>query len=209
MARIQLLIGTTNKGKFKEMKEVLGSLPIDFITPHDLGITEMPEETGGTYEENARIKSHFYFEKSGRIATLAEDSGIEIDAFPNELGLKTRRWGAGEHATDEEWLDHFLTELKKKPPEKRTARFHCAAALTMQNRLTGDIETNVFHGVCPGFLHTEPKTEVPHGIPLSACFQPDGFDKVYAALTPEEKNMISHRGRAMHQVRDFLSSQPS
>ncbi len=199
----ELLIGTTNKGKFLEIGEVLASLPIKMITPQDLGIIESPDENGGTYKENAKIKSAFYFEKS-KIATLAEDSGIEIDAFPNELGLKTRRWGAGAEASDEEWLDYFLKELKKKPREQHTARFHCTAALTIMNKKTGKTETYTFDGICPGFLHTEPKTAVPHGIPLSACFQPDGFNKVYAALTPEEKNKISHRGRAMHQVADFL-----
>ena len=199
---LDILIGTTNKGKFHEIGEVLLGLPLQLITPQEKQITESPEETGGTYEENARIKSLFYFEASGGIMTLAEDSGIEIDAFPNELGLKTRRWGAGEHATDDEWLAYFLEELKKKPEEKRAARFHCTAALTLQNGTS--LETHVFHGECPGFLHTEPKTAIPHGIPLSACFQPEGFEKVYAALTPEEKNSISHRGRAIHQVRDFL-----
>lgn len=201
---LELLIGTTNKGKFHEIGEVLLSLPVKLVTPQEKDITGSPEETGSTYEENARIKSIFYFEAAGGMATLAEDSGIEIDAFPQELGLKTRRWGAGENATDEEWLAHFLEELKKKPEEKRTARFHCTAALTLKNPDTGKTETHIFNGECPGFLHTEPKTAIPHGIPLSACFQPDGFDKVYAALTPEEKNSISHRGRAIHQVRDFL-----
>ncbi len=202
----ELLIGTTNKGKFHEIGEVLSALPIALIAPQERGIDESPPETGLTYEENARIKSLFYFEKSGSLMTLAEDSGIEIDAFPNELGLKTRRWGAGEDATDEEWLAYFLDELKKKPEDMRTARFHCSAALTLSNEKTGLPETHIFNGVCDGFLHIEPKTAIPHGIPLSACFQPDGFEKVYAALSPAEKNSISHRGRAMHQVRDFLEN---
>lgn len=199
----KLLIGTTNKGKFREISEVLHALPLELIQPQDLGITEQPEETGSSYEDNARIKSLFYFERSGHIMTLAEDSGIEIDAFPGELGLKTRRWGAGPDATDEEWLAHFLKELKKHPPEKHRAQFICTAALTWKDDQEKN-QTKIFHGTCPGFLLTEPQTDIPHGIPLSACFVPDGFDKVYAALTPEEKNRISHRGRAVHQVRDFL-----
>ena len=194
----QLLIGTTNKGKFKEISEVLNTLPVELLTPQGLKIVGQPEETGGNYEENARIKCQFYYDQSGQMPTLAEDSGIEIDAFPGELGMKTRRWGAGENATDEEWLTHFLTELKKKPPEIRTARFHCTASLMLDNKM------HVFRGISPGILHTEPQTAIPHGIPLSSCFQPEGFDKVYSALTPEEKNQISHRGRAMHQVREFL-----
>lgn len=199
----QLLIGTTNKGKFKEISEVLEKLPIQLLMPQDVGITEQPEETGANYEENAKIKCLFYAQKSG-LPTLAEDSGIEIDAFPGELGLKTRRWGAGENASDEEWLKHFLGELSQKPPEKRTARFHCTAALLIN---PNEETIHTFVGLCPGKLLLEPQTEVPHGIPLSACFVADGFEKVYNAMTPEEKNKISHRGRAIHQVRDFLISQ--
>lgn len=200
----ELLIGTTNKGKVKEIAEVLDSLPIRLITPEEKGIHENPEEHGTTYEENARIKSLFYFEKSGHTVTLAEDSGIEIDAFPNELGLKTRRWGAGEKANDEEWLAYFLKELRKKPRETHTARFRCTAALTLEHPTTHEPETYIFEGVCSGTLLTEPQTSIPHGIPLSACFQPDGFTKVYAALTPEEKNRTSHRGQAMHKLHAFL-----
>lgn len=196
----KLLIGTTNKGKFKEITEVLHTLSLELLQPQDLGIVEQPEETGSTYEENARIKCQFYYNQSGHLMTLAEDSGIEIDAFPGELGITTRRWGAGPTATDEEWLTHFLVELKKHPPELHRATFHCTAALI----LPGEETIHFFHGACPGKLLAEPQTDIPHGIPLSACFVPDGFGKVYAALTPKEKNRISHRGRAVHQVRDFL-----
>ena len=197
----ELLIGTTNQGKFAEISEVLSMLPIKLFTPDDLSITEHPEETGSNYEENARLKCDFYAQKSN-LPTLAEDSGIEIAAFPNELGFKTRRWGAGAHATDEEWLTHFLTELKKHPEELHRATFVCTAAFKLPHNDT----IHIFQGACPGRLLTTPQTAVPHGIPLSSCFIPDGFDNVYSALTPEEKNRISHRGRAMHQVRDFIEN---
>jgi XTP/dITP diphosphohydrolase len=198
---MQLLIGTTNKGKFGEIREVLHHLPLHLLTPQEIHITEKPAESGANYEENARLKCNFYFEKSNRLPTLAEDSGIEIAAFPGELGFKTRRWGAGENAGDEEWLTHFLAELKKHPDELHRATFICTAALKLPDADT----IRIFHGKCPGRLLTSPQTTVPHGIPLSACFVPEGFDKVYAALTPEEKNGISHRGQAIHQVREFLS----
>lgn len=201
----QLLIGTTNQGKLAEICEVLGHLPIELLSPRDLGITEHPEETGSNYEENARLKCDFYAKKSN-IQTLAEDSGIEIDAFPNELGFKTRRWGAGANVSDEEWLKHFLTELKKHPPELHRATFICTTALNYEDPKTHTTRMDIFTGSCTGKLLTEPQTAIPHGIPLSSCFIPDGFDKVYAALNPSEKNRISHRGRAIHQVRDFLEN---
>ena len=88
----QLLIGTTNKGKFKEISEVLNVLPVELLTPQGLKIVGQPEETGENYEENARIKCQLYYDHSGQMPRLAEDSGIEIDAFPGELGMKTGRW---------------------------------------------------------------------------------------------------------------------
>jgi XTP/dITP diphosphohydrolase len=192
---MKILIGTTNKGKFKEISEVLSSLPIELITPDTLGITEVPVETGENYEENALIKAKFYSEKSG-LTTVAEDSGIEVDALPGKLGHLTRRWGKGENATDEEWLSHFLDMMKKQ--ENRSATFKCTAAIIHEGKF------HVFHGECRGQILTEPQVALPHGIPISACFVPEGMTKVYAALSPEEKNLISHRGRAMHQVKEFL-----
>lgn len=195
---MRILIGTTNKGKFNEIKEVLGDLPIELITPDQLEITESPEETGGNYIENAVIKARFYYEKSGGITTVAEDSGIEVEALPGELGLKTRRWGKGENATDEEWLMHFLETIKKL--ENRKAVFKCTAAIVHKNI------THHFTGECWGKLLTEPQVPPPKGIPISACFVPDGFTKVYAALTPQEKNLISHRGKAISRLRPLLLS---
>lgn len=196
----QLLIGTTNPGKFKEISEVLSTLPIELLTPQGLGIQGQPEETGINYEENARIKCQFYYDQSKGLATLAEDSGIEVDAFPGELGLTTRRWGAGPQASDEEWLRHFLAELAKHPQELHRATFVCTAAL----QLSGEATPHIFRGTCPGRILLQPQTAIPHGIPLSACFVADGQTKVYNALDPIEKNKISHRGWAIHQVREFF-----
>lgn len=196
----QLLIGTTNKGKLKEISEVLNTLPIELVTPDGLRMVGQPEETGNSYEENAIIKCNFYYDQSHSLPTLAEDSGIEVAAFPGELGLTTRRWGAGANATDEEWLRHFLTELSKHPQELHRATFVCTAAL----QLPGEPVPHIFRGTCPGRLLLEPQTAIPHGIPLSACFIADGQTHVYAAMNPTEKNKISHRGSAIHQVKNYL-----
>lgn len=207
-----LLIGTTNKGKFREISEVLSTLPIKLISLQDLAAAATtnstanatPHESGSTYAENARIKSAFYYAMSNGIPTLAEDSGIEIDALPGELGIHTRRWGnttdnVADAMTDEEWLFCLLNKLKEFPPEKRTGRFHCTACLTINGKHT------FFTGTCEGTINIEPQTAIPHGIPLSSCFQPIGFNKVYAALDPDEKNRISHRGSAMHAVKKHIS----
>ncbi|MEK7544966.1 MAG: non-canonical purine NTP pyrophosphatase [Patescibacteria group bacterium] len=194
---MKILIGTTNPGKFKEIHEVLGD-EHELVMPQEVGIHEVPEETGGTYEENAIIKANFYHEKSGQMTTIAEDSGIELEAFPGELGYLTRRWGKGENATDEEWLAHFLEIIRKT--ENKNAVFRCTTAVIHKGK------TTIFIGECHGKILSEPQTAIPKGIPISSCFLPNGFEKVYAALTPTEKNTISHRGRAMMQVRDFLTT---
>ncbi len=204
-----VLIGTSNIGKFREITEVLenmtpGKKP-KFILPQDIGITQSPEETEETYEKNAILKAQFYArqaqEKTGEsIFVLAEDSGLEVEALPGELGHKTRRWGAGEKATDAQWLEYFLAVMEQKHNHRAT--FHCVAAV--YNNKTQEIKT--FQGACDGTILLKPQTPLPKGIPISACFLPDGMDKVYAALNPTEKNRISHRGRAIHQAKDYLEA---
>jgi XTP/dITP diphosphohydrolase len=130
---------------------------------------------------------------------LAEDSGIVVDALKGQLGVKTRRFGAGEKASDEEWIEYFLDVLKDVPANKRTARFICHAAL-----LNGEGEIYMFSGVTEGEITFELQAPLYRGLPISSCFRPVGFDKVYAALSVEEKNRVSHRGKAMHEVKSFL-----
>ncbi len=190
-----ILIATGNKGKYKEMMEVLGDLPFDFVTLADLELENDVAETGETYEANAFLKAEAFFRQTG-LPTIAEDSGIEVAALSGELGVKTRRWGAGEKASDEEWLDFFLRRMETE--SDRSATFHCVAAF-----VDGDTRTS-FHGSTLGILTKEPQCEIPHGIPVSALFIPTGHTKVYAAMSPTEKNQVSHRGKAMHQLKEFL-----
>ncbi len=97
---MQLLIGTKNRGKHIEIGEVLGDLSIELLSPADLKISIDPEETGSTFAENALLKARHFFEHGGAVPTIADDSGIIIDALQGELGIHTRRWGAGADATD-------------------------------------------------------------------------------------------------------------
>jgi XTP/dITP diphosphohydrolase len=191
----KILIATGNAGKCKEMLEVLSVLPIEFVSLADLGFANDAEETGTTYRANALIKAHHFAKRTG-LPTIGEDSGIEVAALQNELGVKTRRWGAGEKATDEDWLAVFLERMQSET--NRSAAFNCAAAFVDGN------DEIVFEGRTKGTLLQEPQCEIPHGIPISALFIPEGKTKVYAAMNPDEKNAISHRGKALYQLKDFL-----
>ena len=202
-----LLIATKNPGKFAEISEVLGDLPIKLLSLKDLGLKDEVEEHGATHEENAILKARYFFKKTG-LPILGEDSGIHVDAFPGELGVQTRRWGGLEKATDEEWIAYFLEQMKNVPEDKRGAKFVCFAALILGQNFAGASQENpaIFSGETRGIITKTLEAPLKRGIPISSCFKPEGFYKVYAALTVEEKNRVSHRGKAMHYVKDFLAS---
>jgi XTP/dITP diphosphohydrolase len=193
-----LLIATGNPGKLMEIKDFMKGLPVETKGLADLGLVNDVEETGKTYEENAILKARYFYEKiKGAMPVLADDSGLIVDAIADELGVYTRRWGAGDKATDQEWLDYFLKRMERE--ENRQARFVCYAAL-----YEGEKQIQVFCGEVRGQILRELGAPIKHGIPLSSVFLPDGFDKVFSAMTEAEKSQISHRGKAMAQVRNYL-----
>lgn len=193
----QLLIATKNPGKFAEMKAILDDLPLEILGLADLRIEDDFEEKEGSFEENASGKAKFFYDLGG-ILTLADDSGIEIPVLEGEFGVKTRRWG-GENVSDEEWVSKFLKKMEEFPSEEqRSAKFICLAAII------GDEIEKLFRGEAKGVITKGLEAQIIPGIPLSSCFRPEGFDKVYAALTPEEKGQISHRGLAVGRVRRWL-----
>ncbi|UPA23097.1 non-canonical purine NTP pyrophosphatase [Candidatus Peribacteria bacterium] len=195
---MKLLIGTSNKGKIKEMSDALANLQMQIITPEMIDILEKPQETGTTYEENAVQKARFYFDL-GKIPTLADDSGIVVDALQNELGIHTRRWGLGATVSDQDWIEFFLERMRQE--DNRKARFLCTLAYIDAN---GDLHT--FEGSCDGVITDELEAAYLPGLPISACFKPDGYDKVFSALSVEEKNQISHRGRALQNYTHYVQS---
>lgn len=195
MKRKKILIGTGNQGKFSESIEVLEGLPYEFVSLKNLGITAEAEETGKTYAENAEIKARFFQEISG-LPTIGEDSGIEVSALKNELGVKTRRWGAGANASDEEWLDYFLKRMETE--EDRSARFLCFVAFFDGKK------THHSNGSCEGCLTQTIQAPLVPGIPLSSVFIPTGMERVFSILSKEEKAQVSHRGRGVGELREFL-----
>lgn len=179
-----------------EIGEVLTDLPISLKTPEALQIMEVPDETGDTFAENALQKATFYYDRAA-LPTIADDSGIVVDALKDELGIHTRRWGAGPDASDDEWIRYFLDRMKKEPNKR--AAFICHLAYFDSNG-----ELNTFEGSCEGTITDWLEADYLPGLPISACFRPEGCDKVFSALTIEEKNIISHRGKATWGLRRHL-----
>lgn len=192
-----ILIATTNPGKFKEIAEILAPLQREFVSLADLGITVDFEENEDTFEGNALGKARFFAEQSG-LPAVADDSGIIVEALANELGVKTRRWGAGAEATDQEWLDFFMNRMSQE--EDRRARFVAAAAL-----VTPEGE-QVFLGETHGYITESLEAPIHAGVPLSSVFKPEGSSAVYSALPVEEKNSLSHRGKAFIQLLNHLQN---
>lgn len=192
------LLATSNEGKIVEMKECLAGLPLTLCTLNDLpNPLEQPEETGSSHRENAIEKAQYYFRKT-HLPTIAEDSGIHVEALRTELGIHTRRFGAGSKASDEEWIQYFLARMRRE--RNKRARFHCVIAFVDGK----DIHT--FEGECRGTITDTVEASYLPGLPISACFRPDGYNKVFSALSVEEKNRVSHRGKALMKLREFLAS---
>ncbi len=193
---MNLLLSTSNAGKIIEMTEVLSTLPITLKTPRDYGITETPHEHGTTYQENVLLKARFYYEKT-KIPCVSDDSGIVVEALHDELGVYTRRWGAGPDASDEEWIAYFLERMAQE--ENKRARFVCCLAY-----LDANGSEHLFEGTCDGVITPTLEASYLPGLPISACFKPDGFPCVYSAMSIEQKNSTSHRGKAVQKFKKFL-----
>ncbi len=196
---MKLLIATTNEGKKRELLEALEEHELsetEFLSLRDIEVTGEPEENAETFEENALIKAQFFAEQTG-IPTLGEDSGLILSAFPEKFGVRTRR--EIDAGTDEEWLEKFLEMLR--PVSDRRATFYSATAFFDPTTK----ESVTFLGSTTGEILTEPQAELEPGIPVSAIFLADGETKlVYSALSREEKNKISHRGKSVKQLGAFL-----
>jgi XTP/dITP diphosphohydrolase len=191
----KLLLATNNQGKARELKELLRELPLKLVLPGELGISAEVDETGATFEENASLKATALAKRSG-LLSLADDSGLEVEALGGEPGPLSARY-AGEGASDRGRVNYLLAKLKGVPWEKRTARFRCVLAIAEPE---GEVE--LCSGECHGFIAFEPKGE--RGFGYDPIFYFPGLDKTMAELPLDIKNRVSHRGNAAWEAVKFL-----
>ena len=191
----KLLLATNNQAKVREYKSILSGLPYELVTLAELGITTTVDEVGESLEENARLKATSLAAES-QLLTLADDSGLEVDALGGEPGRLSARY-AGENASDRERIDYLLARLSDVPWEKRTARFRCIIALA-----TPDGKVVFCSGECQGLVTFAPKGE--HGFGYDPVFYLPELDKTMAELPLAQKNQVSHRGQAARQVYQVL-----
>ena len=191
----KLLLATFNPGKIREYRLLLDGLGYEITTLAEEGIAEVVAESGDTYEQNARIKATTYA-RLCQILTLADDSGLEIDALNGEPGTKSARF-AGEAATDADKVRLLLAKLNGVLWERRTACYKCVIAIAAPEG-----HSNVCYGECCGLIALEPKGE--NGFGYDPIFFLPGRGKTMAQLPLEVKNQISHRGRASRQARQVL-----
>jgi XTP/dITP diphosphohydrolase len=192
---IKLLVATNNPGKVREYEALLKGLPLTLTYPAQEGIDIEVEETGSTFAENARLKAMAYAGASD-LLTLADDSGLEVDALGGEPGTRSARY-AGQEASDEDRYRLLLSKLEGVPWERRTARFRCVIAVA---RPQGEVR--IAEGTCEGVIAFEPKGE--HGFGYDPVFYMPEQGQTMAELEPEVKNRISHRARAAEGARRVL-----
>lgn len=190
-----LLLATNNTGKLREYRRLLHGIPFAIVTPSDIGLTTDVNETGTTFEENAILKATMMASASN-LLTLADDSGLEVDALGGAPGPLSRRF-AGENATDAERINLLLAKLKGAPDKNRTAQFRCIIAIAEP---TGRVD--LCSGNCQGIIIDKPRGT--NGFGYDPIFYLPELGKTMAELTISEKNKISHRARAAEQAKELL-----
>jgi XTP/dITP diphosphohydrolase len=204
--RPRLLIATHSAHKLAELRELLDLAHGELVSLEDLGIPEDPAETGETFETNARIKARFGARRTG-LVTLADDSGLEVEALDGAPGVRTRRY-AGPNATDEDNNAKLLAALDGLPPERRRARYVCLLALAIPrpDALPQDaIPIRSVRGTTRGRIALTPRGS--GGFGYDPIFEPEGEPpggRTFGLWSPAEKHAVSHRGRAARRMTPIL-----
>ena len=191
----KIVIASNNAGKLREIRAILAPFGLDAVSQKEAGFDAEVEETGTTFAENAALKAHAVHEAL-HCAVIADDSGLLVDALDGAPGVYSHRF-AGENATDAQRCEKLLELLKDTPAEKRTARFQCVLCY-----VNAAGEEQFFSGVCEGVIGTSPRGE--NGFGYDPIFYVPRFDKTTAELTEEEKNQVSHRGKALQLMKEEL-----
>ncbi|MFC6898503.1 RdgB/HAM1 family non-canonical purine NTP pyrophosphatase [Nonomuraea dietziae] len=186
---MRIVLATRNAGKIVELRRILGGFDV-------IGLEEFPEigevaETGLTFADNALLKAHAVAQGSG-LPAVADDSGLCVDALNGMPGVFSARW-SGRHGDDDANLDLLLAQVSDVPDERRTAHFTCSAALALPSG-----EERVVEGVLQGRLLRQRRGV--NGFGYDPIFVPDGESRTTAEMSAEEKDAISHRGRAFRAL---------
>lgn len=192
----RIIVATGNAGKMKEFKEVLGDLDADIVSMKEAGIEEDVEENGTTFEENALIKARAIAKKATDAIVLADDSGLEIDYLNKEPGIYSARYLG--HDTSYDYKNKVILEkLKDVPKEQRSARFVCALAAVFPNG-----KEVVKRATIEGEIGYEIAGK--NGFGYDPIFFVPEYGVTTAELTMEQKNAISHRGKALRMIKEEL-----
>ena len=203
-----LLVATRSGGKPREFARILGPLGHRLVFPDDLGIAARPDEDAlelaDTFEANARHKAEYFARRSG-LPTVADDSGLEVLSLGGAPGVRSRRWAGATGAPDE--VDaannaELLRRLAGAPPERRRARYRCVLVLV---RGPGEPPES-FEGSCAGRILD--RADGSGGFGYDPYFFSDDLQKSFGRATPEEKDRVSHRGRAIRALAEALERRP-
>ena len=192
MPQNTIVIASSNKGKLREIQDILASLNVEVVTvPSE--ILDGIEETGATFAENALIKARAIAERTGRIA-IADDSGLEVDALEGAPGVLSSRFAEN----DTMRVSKLLDMLEGVPLNERSARFRCSVAIASPSG-----KTAVTEGTAEGLISTEPKGE--NGFGYDPVFYYPSLGRTFAEMTAEEKRAVSHRGKALARLKELIS----
>lgn len=193
----QIIFATQNQGKVKEIKKILEDLPVEVLTMGEVGLDMEIEENGITFEENAAIKAETLAKFTDALV-LADDSGLEIDCLNKAPGVYSARY-LGKDTPYSEKNQIILDKLADVPREERTARFVCVIAAAMKGK-----ETVTTRGTIEGYIGYEARGE--NGFGYDPIFYVEGTELSTSELTPEVKNEISHRGKALRDMKAYIQS---
>ena len=204
--RPRLLVATRSRHKLSELRGLLRLERAELVDLDDVGIADEPEETGATFAANAALKARFYARRSG-LPTLADDSGLEVDALNGLPGVRTRRY-AGEQATDADNNAKLLAVLADLPPERRGARYRCVLALALPEQAgpRGGLTVTLTRGTFEGRIAASPRGA--NGFGYDPIFEPASElpgGATVAEWPPERKQAVSHRARAARRMAAVLA----
>lgn len=192
---MKLILASNNKNKLREIKQIIEPFGFEVLSLKDVNVTADTEETGTTFEENARIKAEYLYNIfNGKYAVIADDSGLEVDYLNKAPGIYSARYG-GENATDEEKCSKIISELEGVPKEKRTARFVCVICF-----IDCDGNSYTVRGECEGYIGFEPKGENGFGYDPIFMYGENSF----AEISADMKNKISHRSDALRKFTEII-----